>query len=129
MYSRNHYERCIEQERTRSKEKSKRPRSRLLFMATMSRREARKRTTIVEEVDFKRIIERDEYHCHICDKSIDSFLRDGPGRLVFDHIIPLARGGTHTEDNIKPAHRVCNERKNVRLLSEMTSHQRRGPDA
>ena len=38
-----------------------------------------------------------------------------------DHVIPLARGGTHSNDNIRPAHAKCNLRKSSKLLEDLTS--------
>jgi 5-methylcytosine-specific restriction endonuclease McrA len=37
-----------------------------------------------------------------------------PKRLTMDHIIPLARGGTHTLENLIPACKSCNSRKNMK---------------
>ena len=52
--------------------------------------------------------------CHICGGEVGS-LAD----LNMDHVIPLARGGTHTYDNIRPSHKRCNQRKHVKLLDEL----------
>lgn len=41
-----------------------------------------------------------------------------PGPSAVDHYIPLARGGTHTLDNLRPACRSCNSRKGAKLPSE-----------
>lgn len=41
-----------------------------------------------------------------------------PGPSTVDHYIPLARGGTHTLDNLRPACRSCNSRKGAKLPSE-----------
>jgi 5-methylcytosine-specific restriction endonuclease McrA len=38
-----------------------------------------------------------------------------PARLEQDHVIPLARGGQHTSDNVAPACMTCNRRKYTRL--------------
>ncbi len=65
-----------------------------------------------ERVDFKKIVERDAFICHICGEPTD------PNDLRFDHIVPFCRGGGHTEDNIAMAHQTCNLRKGTRLLSE-----------
>lgn len=48
--------------------------------------------------------------CHICTCDIES-LAD----LHFDHVVPLAKGGTHTADNIRPAHALCNLRKSDKV--------------
>lgn len=39
-------------------------------------------------------------------------------RLTRDHIVPLARGGKHCEENIVPACRSCNSRKYTKSLLE-----------
>jgi len=63
----------------------------------------------VDAVDFRRIIERDGWTCHICKQPIE------PGSHHFDHVAPLSLGGSHTEDNIRLAHAVCNRRKGNRV--------------
>lgn len=84
------------------------------------RRRARKLNVAYEEISYSKILQSYGYNCHICGGMID------PHDLEFDHVIPLARGGKHSEENIKPSHRVCNRRKKDRLLEEMTPFQRRG---
>jgi hypothetical protein len=32
---------------------------------------------------------------------------------TLDHIIPISQGGTHTPDNVKTAHWICNVKRNV----------------
>lgn len=81
----------------------------------------KKKATTIDPVDYEHILERDGLWCYICEHAIL------PGqKMHFDHVIPLARGGEHTEDNLKPTHHVCNVRKQDKLLSEMTPFQRRG---
>jgi 5-methylcytosine-specific restriction endonuclease McrA len=72
---------------------------------------ARKKAARIGKVSYKRILERDGYVCHICKGIID------PKDLHFDHVIPLSRGGSHSEENIKPAHKLCNIRKSNKLIS------------
>jgi 5-methylcytosine-specific restriction endonuclease McrA len=38
--------------------------------------------------------------------------------LVWDHIIPLARKGTHSIGNLVPACHACNASKGKKLISE-----------
>ncbi len=81
---------------------------------------ARKRRASLGTVSYERILARDGYNCHICGSIVT------PETLHFDHVIPLKRGGPHSEENIKVSHGVCNDRKGTRLLEEMTPFQRRG---
>ena len=62
------------------------------------------------------VVARDGAICHLCTKPIDLTLsgHDLMG-LTIDHVIPIARGGSHTLDNLKPAHRTCNARKSSRM--------------
>lgn len=40
---------------------------------------------------------------------------------AIDHIVPLARGGSDSIENLMPACKSCNSKKNARLLSELAS--------
>jgi len=87
-------------------------RARELWQAKHVRRKRQMRETAVGPVSFERIIDRDGMTCHICGEPIET-LDD----LHFDHVIPLARGGPHVEENIRPAHAKCNLRKSDKLLA------------
>jgi hypothetical protein len=78
----------------------------------------------IGEIDYARILERDGLWCYICKQDILAYQK-----MHFDHVVPLARGGSHSEDNLKPTHAQCNCRKQDRLFSELTEYDRRGPDA
>ncbi len=96
---------------------TKRARSRVWFRAHphkaaeyQNTRRARKlNAPRVERIDRQAIIERDASMCHICGLFVP------PDQMSLDHVIPLARGGAHTADNLKVAHRRCNSRKNATL--------------
>ena len=70
-------------------------------------------------ITLERLIERDDGVCHICGGKIDKedySYKDGyrvTGRSYpsIDHVIPIAMGGTHTWNNVKLAHMVCNAQK------------------
>lgn len=50
--------------------------------------------------------------CHLCGEPIDMSLRFPHSMsATIDHVVPLSKGGTHTYDNIRPAHLSCNSRK------------------
>lgn len=57
-------------------------------------------------------IRRGKPPCALCGGEIDYDADHlDPLSFVIDHIIPLARGGTDTLDNVQPAHRHCNRLK------------------
>lgn len=98
------------------------------------RREARKKETSTGRVSYTHILERDGAWCYLCEQSIDLTLpKRHPSSLVFEHKIPLSPRpgepkGTHTENNIHPAHWVCNNRKSNKRFEDLTPFDRRGPD-
>jgi 5-methylcytosine-specific restriction endonuclease McrA len=73
------------------------------------RARAKKHGVRWEVVDLMAIVERDGFNCQICGMPIDP---EAPVRgkfsLSIDHIIPLAIGGSHTADNVRATHLVCN---------------------
>ena len=71
-------------------------------------------------ITLKKLVERDGLRCAICGGMCDWDDRTwngncGPTYPSKDHIIPLAKGGTHTWDNMQVAHVICNSRKGDRL--------------
>ena len=56
------------------------------------------------------------FNCGICGGliSLDA-PRNEPLGLVFDHIVPVSKGGSHTYSNIQPAHFSCNSQKGVKV--------------
>jgi len=78
-------------------------------------------------VDSDKYLESDILHiygieCHICQETIDLSAPRQVGTtgwekgLHLDHVIPLAKGGSDTVDNVRPAHGICNVKKNDRDL-------------
>lgn len=39
-----------------------------------------------------------------------------PDNVEFDHVIPLAVGGSHTQDNLRLVHRYCNRVQSMRVF-------------
>lgn len=56
------------------------------------------------------------FNCGICGGliSLDA-PRNEPLGLVFDHIVPVSKGGSHTYSNIQPAHFSCNSQKGAKV--------------
>lgn len=90
--------------------------------AAKSLRRARKRSTKVEGVaiDPIAIFERDGWLCHLCGgktlKAKRGTMHDKAPQL--DHIIPLAKGGSHTEGNLACSHGRCNLMKSDKILGQ-----------
>lgn len=58
------------------------------------------------------VLIRDGYMCGLCIEPIDPDLPyPHPRSASLDHIIPLARGGSHSMSNAQAAHLDCNRRK------------------
>lgn len=55
------------------------------------------------------IIKRDGLLCRLCGGEVES-----EGDVDIDHIIPSARGGKTTADNLQVTHSSCNRRKGAR---------------
>jgi 5-methylcytosine-specific restriction endonuclease McrA len=80
--------------------------SRLTARERASRWRASQFKCEVEKVNLVEVLERDGMTCYICDKLIESM-----ADLEFDHVISLAKGGSHSSENIKPSHARCNWQK------------------
>ncbi|MBC7933538.1 MAG: HNH endonuclease [Rubrivivax sp.] len=78
-----------------------------------ARRRAAKFTQELIDVDRMEILEREGRVCYLCGEFLSVH------EMTLDHVVPLARGGAHTPENLRPAHRSCNSRKGKRLLSEI----------
>lgn len=82
-------------------------------------RRARMRNVEREAISRYRIFERDAWCCHLCGDLInrDAVAPYHPMAPTIDHVMPLARGGSHTMANLRAAHFICNTRKNSRILN------------
>lgn len=63
----------------------------------------------IPPVSRREVFRRDHYTCQYC---------RSPKRLTLDHVLPRAKGGTHTWDNVVTACESCNWAKGDRLLAE-----------
>ena len=78
-----------------------------------ARRRAAKFTRELSDVDRLGILERGGRACYLCGEWLSVH------EMTLDHVVPLARGGAHTPDNLRPAHRSRNSRKGSKSLSEI----------
>lgn len=88
--------------------------------AGSSTRRARRRGAVIEYgITLKRLYERDNGICAICGGVCDwNDIHNGVVGAMYptrDHIIPLAKGGSHTWDNVQLAHKYCNSVKRDKI--------------
>lgn len=72
-------------------------------------------------VTLSKLLKRDGLRCALCGELCDpndTSWGNGSGPLYpsMDHKIPLAKGGTHTWDNVQVAHLICNSFKNIKFV-------------
>lgn len=76
------------------------------------RRRGLKRARTIEDCSEKIRLLRRKRFCHwCCDKIPD-------GKVTIDHVVPLARGGLHSNDNLVAACLACNSGRRDKLVSE-----------
>lgn len=76
-------------------------------------------------ISLRELDELCDHTCYICGRKTewDDYRIDDSGSFVagdmypsIDHVIPIANGGTHTKDNLRIAHRICNSIKGDRSI-------------
>lgn len=82
---------------------------------------ARKLKTQVEPIDPLKVFERDKWRCHLCGEKTPRRLRGtyDPRAPELEHIIPLAKGGTHTWGNVACSCRACNGMKGAKAQGQL----------
>lgn len=64
--------------------------------------------------------DRDGWRCHLCRRRVDRRLvSPHPMSGTFDHLIPVADGGTDAPVNLALAHRECNTRRGRRGAAQL----------
>lgn len=84
----------------------------------------------IDDISLIELYERDGGICHICGGMTDwnDCRHDENGYFIAgldypsrDHVIPIARGGAHTWDNVKLAHFHCNSAKGSKVMEVMAN--------
>ena len=83
------------------------------------------------DIEIHELFKRDKGVCHICGGLCNWNDKETKGNAIIcgesypsvDHVIPLAKGGLHSWDNVRLAHRRCNYLKSDRLPNDMPQHQ------
>ena len=89
-----------------------------------NRRKKIKNALIDKDISLEKLYKRDNGICSICGGKCDWSDHQYRGRYFIvgktypsiDHVIPLAKGGTHSWDNVKLAHLSCNSAKGASLV-------------
>lgn len=80
--------------------------------AAKDKRRAMEREAFVAPVNRQAIYERDRWVCQLCRKPVARGKAvPHPKAPTIDHVVPLARGGTHEPANVQLAHYLCNSIK------------------
>lgn len=80
--------------------------------AAKDRRRALERDAFVAPVNRRSVYERDRWVCQLCREPVARGKAvPHPKAPTIDHIVPLARGGTHEPANVQLAHYLCNSIK------------------
>ncbi len=64
-------------------------------------------------VDYEAVWERTYGECYLCRERVPE------GKEVYDHKVPLSRGGAHVTENVGLVHSRCNTRKGKRTPNEL----------
>ena len=59
----------------------------------------------ITKKDYEKLLVKYNNQCWICEVELTT--------VFWDHVQPLAKGGAHTVDNLRPACNPCNVRKNA----------------
>jgi 5-methylcytosine-specific restriction endonuclease McrA len=72
-----------------------------------AKRRAAVKAATIGKIDREKLLEN--MVCGICLLPIEA-------EFHIEHIIPISKGGAHTQENLQLAHPVCNLRKGAKLL-------------
>ena len=84
-------------------------------------RRARTRGVVSESINPVKVFDRDGWRCQLCGKPTPKDKRGSTHSRApeLDHIIPIARGGSHTWANVQCLCRACNQAKSDRLPGQL----------
>ena len=94
------------------------------------RRRTKVKSVLVDKgITLKRLYKREHGICYLCGGVCDwDDKEEKDGTIIcgdrypsIDHVIPLAKGGLHSWENVKLAHRICNSKKSAKLPTTISS--------
>lgn len=85
------------------------------------KRRAKSNGLYERDISVSGIIERDGSSCYLCGNKVDeSSHYTSDYYPTIDHVVPLSKGGTHSWDNVRLAHRLCNMYKRDNKINDKT---------
>ena len=93
----------------------------LFFRQSHGAYRSRKQNAYIDKgISVGKLIERDGLICYLCGKTLDFNDRRwgnlGPDYPTIDHVIPLAKGGRHSWENVRLCCGLCNTTKSAHLM-------------
>lgn len=91
---------------------------RKLRSGSTHRRRAKKFGCDYQPVSKRKVFERDGWRCYLCGCDTPKELSGttDPNAPELDHVIPMAKGGGHTYENVRCSCRGCNRAKGISLM-------------
>lgn len=95
-----------------------------------AKRRARVESALVDkDITLEKLYKRDHGICYLCGEKCDwEDKEERDGTIIcgdrypsVEHVIPLSKGGEHSWENVRLAHRICNIRKRDRVPSTTSS--------
>jgi len=99
-------------EKVREQQRAWRQANKLSILERNARRRAVKLSRTIGDIDLEALTAN--MQCGICGGVIED-------NYHIDHIIPLARGGSHTQSNLQLAHPICNLKKKDKLPNDFAT--------
>lgn len=95
----------------------------------IKKRKARMNGQVDYSITIEKLIQKEKNVCYLCGGQCDvnDFNTNDRGSFIvghnypsIEHVVPIAKGGTHTWDNVKLAHHYCNSIKRDKKIIEDT---------
>lgn len=70
-------------------------------------------------ISVERLVKRDKGICYLCNEQVNTNVDPNDDYYPsIEHVIPVSKGGTHTWNNVRLAHRICNTEKGTNILEK-----------
>ena len=70
------------------------------------------------KIDRLAVFKRAKWRCESCNVEVVLCKVNSENKATIDHVIPLSKGGVHSYSNIQCLCRLCNQKKNNRIVGQ-----------